>query len=156
MVGHTATFTFKVGPLNTHTCSISPTIIGFTGGRLLLDSFGIFRCSAVAFNLTSPMVAKYAHLRPIFRAGNSQQSLGARSGEHGGWVMTVIAAQQAMCGSVRYRDAETTATCHAASSELHRPTSARLAPRNDQQHSAQAVRTYGASGIRCQRILGIF
>jgi hypothetical protein len=32
------------------------------------------------------------------------------------------AAQQAMCGLVRYRDAETTlpATCRAVSSELHR------------------------------------
>jgi hypothetical protein len=76
-------------------------------------SFGIFRCSAVAFHLLSPMVAKCVHLRPIFRAGNSQQSLGARSGEHGGWVMTVIAAQQAMWGSVRYLDGETTVpACH--------------------------------------------
>jgi hypothetical protein len=39
---------------------------------------------------------------------NSQKSLGARSEECGGCVMTGIAAQQAMCGSVRYRDAETT------------------------------------------------
>jgi hypothetical protein len=32
--------------------------------------------------------------------------------------------QQAMCGSVRYRDAETTVACRAASSELHLATSA--------------------------------
>jgi hypothetical protein len=39
--------------------------------------------------------------------------LGARSGEYGGWVMTGIAPQQAMCGSLRYRDAETTVpACH--------------------------------------------
>ena len=82
------------------------------------------------------MVAKRVLLRPIFRVGNSQKSLGARSVEYGGWVMTGmrgIAAQQAMCGSVRYRDAETTlsATFRAVSSQLHRATSAKLARRND-------------------------
>jgi len=34
------------------------------------------------------MVAKRVPLRPIFRVVNSQKSLGARSGEYGGWVMT--------------------------------------------------------------------
>jgi len=34
------------------------------------------------------MVAKRVSLRTIFRAGNNQKSLGARSGEYGGWVMT--------------------------------------------------------------------
>jgi hypothetical protein len=71
----------------------------------------------------SSMVAKRVPLRPIFRVGKSQKSLGARSGEYGGWVMTGmflwlgIAAKQAMCGSVRYRDAETTvpATCRVPS-----------------------------------------
>jgi hypothetical protein len=59
------------------------------------------------------MVAKRATLRPSFRVGNSQKSLGARSGEYGGWLMTGTAAQQTMCGSVRYRDAETTVpACH--------------------------------------------
>jgi hypothetical protein len=40
-----------------------------------------------------------------------------------------IVAQQAMCGSVRYRDTETTVctTCRVASSELHRLTSAKPA-----------------------------
>ena len=41
----------------------------------------------VAFDMSS-MVAKRVPLRPIFRVGNSQKSLGARSGEYGGWVMT--------------------------------------------------------------------
>jgi hypothetical protein len=46
---------------------------------------------------------------PIFGAKNSQNLLGVRSGDCGGWVMT----QHAMCGSVRYRDAETTVpACH--------------------------------------------
>jgi hypothetical protein len=40
-------------------------------------------------------------------------SLGQRSEEYGGWVRTGIATEQAMCGSVRYRDAETTVpACH--------------------------------------------
>jgi hypothetical protein len=48
--------------------------------------------------------------------------------------MTGIAAQQAMCGSVRYRDGETnvSSTFPVASSELHRVTSAKLARRNGQ------------------------
>jgi hypothetical protein len=33
-------------------------------------------------------VAKCVLLRPIFRVGNNQKSLGARSGEHRGWEMT--------------------------------------------------------------------
>jgi len=51
-------------------------------------SFGIFWNSAVAFHLMSSMVAKRVPLRPIFRVENTQKSLGARSGEYGGWVMT--------------------------------------------------------------------
>ena len=51
-------------------------------------SFGIFRSSAVAFDMMSSMVAKRVPLRPIFRVGNSQKSIGTRSGEYGGWVMT--------------------------------------------------------------------
>jgi hypothetical protein len=48
---------------------------------LLLD----FLCRYLANNL---LVAKRVCLRPIFRVGNSQKSLGAGSGEYGGWVMT--------------------------------------------------------------------
>jgi len=33
------------------------------------------------------MVAKGVPLRPTFRVGNSQKSLGARSGKYSGWVM---------------------------------------------------------------------
>jgi hypothetical protein len=50
-------------------------------------SFGIFRSSAVAFYLLSSTVAKGVPLRPIFRVGNRQKSLEARSGEYGSWVM---------------------------------------------------------------------
>jgi hypothetical protein len=41
-----------------------------------------------------------------------------------------------MCGTVRYRDAESTlpATCRTVSSEMHRATSAKLAPRNDHRN----------------------
>jgi hypothetical protein len=58
--------------------------------------------------------------------------------------MTEIAAQQAIRGSVRYPNAETTvpANCRAVSSELRRATSAELAHRNDQQHSVLAIRTH--------------
>jgi hypothetical protein len=58
----------------------------------------------------SSMVAKLLPLRHILRGENSQKPLGAKSGQYGGWAMK----QQAMCGSVSYRDAET--TCRAASS----------------------------------------
>jgi hypothetical protein len=109
MVGHTERYliTFKVGPKH-----------------LREASFGIIRSSAVAFDLMSSTVVKCNTLRPIFRVGNSQKSPEARPGDCGGWVMT----QQAMCGSVRYPDAETTVpACYlprrAASSELHRATS---------------------------------
>jgi hypothetical protein len=51
-------------------------------------SFGIFCSSVVAFHSISSIVAKRVPLRPIFGVGNSQKSLGARSGEYGSWVMT--------------------------------------------------------------------
>jgi hypothetical protein len=75
--------------------------------------FVLFRSSAVAFHLMPFIVVKRDPLRPIFRVRNSQKSLGARSGGCGGWVMTGIAAQQAMCGLVRHRDTETSVpACH--------------------------------------------
>jgi hypothetical protein len=92
--------------------------------------FEIFGSFTVAFDLMSSMVEKCVPSRPIFRVTNSQKSLG----ECSGWVMTGTATQQAMCGSVRYRDAETTvptAFCD-ASSELRRTTSVKLTLRNDQ------------------------
>jgi hypothetical protein len=121
---------FKIGPLrvytqththtHTHTRYIDRVNVGSSGGRLLLD----LRSSTVAFHLMSFIVAKRVPLRLIFRVGNSQRSLGARSGEYGGWMMTGKffwarnCCTTVICGSVRYRDAETIAlaTCHAASS----------------------------------------
>ena len=50
-------------------------------------SFGIFWNSAITFDLMSSMFAKCIPLRPIFRVGNSQNSLGVRSREYSGWVM---------------------------------------------------------------------
>ena len=67
---------------HTHTCSIDPAIVGTTGERLLSKSSGV-RPS----HFMPSMVAKRVPLRPIFRVGNSRKSLGARSGEYGGWVM---------------------------------------------------------------------
>jgi hypothetical protein len=86
--------------------------------------FGIFLTSAVAFDVMSSMAVKHIPLWTIFRVRNSQKWLGERSGECGGWVMT----QQAICGSVRYRDAETTIpACHLS----HGATSARPALRKE-------------------------
>jgi hypothetical protein len=99
--------TFKVGPLRTQTHLLHRSCHCWKHRRKA--SFGIFRNSAVAFEFMFSMVAKSVPARPIFRVGNSPKPLGTRSGEYGGWVMT----QQAMCGSVRCRDAETTVpACH--------------------------------------------
>ena len=85
--------TFKVGPLyarartHTHTHLLHRSCHCWKYRRKAFFG-GIFRSSAVAFDLMSSVVAKRAPLRPIFRVGISQKSLGARSGEFGGWVMT--------------------------------------------------------------------
>jgi len=78
--------TFKVGPLRTHTHLLHRSYHCWKHRRKA--SFGIFRSSAVAFHLMSSTVGKRVPLRPIFRVGNSQKSLGERSGDYGGWVMT--------------------------------------------------------------------
>jgi hypothetical protein len=82
------------------------------------------------------------------------KSLGVSSGEYDCRMMTGIA----VCGSIRYRDAETTApaTCRSVSSELHLATSAKLALRNGLQRSVQAARTHGAPKRQCQIIPGTF
>jgi hypothetical protein len=49
------------------------------------------------FDLMSSMVVKRFPLRPIFRVGNSQKSLGVRSGEYGGWVMTGMLSSVRNC-----------------------------------------------------------
>jgi hypothetical protein len=93
-------------------------------------SFGIFWSSAMTFDLMSSVVAITCALEAHFGVGNSQKSLEARSGEYGGWVMTGIATQQVVCGSVHYLNEETTVP--ATFPELHCTTSAELAHRNDQ------------------------
>jgi hypothetical protein len=67
-----------------HTCSINPAIVGSTGGRLLLESFRVRPSHLICLF----MVVKRVPLRSIFRVGNSQKSLRARSGEYGGRVIT--------------------------------------------------------------------
>ena len=62
--------TFKVGPLRTH--ALAPSILPLLVAPAK-SSFGIFRSSAVAFNLMSSMVVKCVPWRPIFRVGNSQK-----------------------------------------------------------------------------------
>jgi hypothetical protein len=175
---------FKLRPLCK--CTLAPSILLLLGAPAD-GSLGIFLSSAVEFDLMFLMVRKLVPLRPIFRVGDSQKSLearsgewgvtrseiwrvrchserdlesevsserdlespvslgarsrewgvtrseiwrvrwdserdlestvslGARFGECGDWVMT----QQEMCGSVRYRDAETTVpACHLSSNFL--------------------------------------
>jgi hypothetical protein len=77
--------TFKVGHLRAHTHLLNKSCHFWKHRRKA--SFGIFYSSSVAFHLMSSMVAKSVLLRPVFRVGNSQKSLGARSGSYGGWVM---------------------------------------------------------------------
>jgi hypothetical protein len=91
--GNAYLITFQVGPLRT--CSIDPATVEAPAE----GSVGILRSSALAFHSMPSSVAK----RFPLRQGT------ARSAECGGWVMT----QQAMSGSVCYRDAATTVSaCH--------------------------------------------
>jgi hypothetical protein len=78
--------TYKIQLLHTHTHLLHRFCRRWKHRRKA--SFGIFCSSAVAFHWMSSIVAKCVPLRPIFRVGNSQKSLGARSGDYGGWVMT--------------------------------------------------------------------
>jgi hypothetical protein len=82
--GNANLITFKVGTLCTDTCSIDPATVWSTGGRLLFESSGVRPPHYFMYSIA----AKRVPLRPIFRVGNSRKSLGARSGEYGGWVMT--------------------------------------------------------------------
>ena len=77
--------TFKVRPLRTHT--LAPSILP------LLDALaGSFFWNLPEFSRRIRFYvlhgAKRVPLRHIFRTGNSRKSLGARSLEYGGWVMT--------------------------------------------------------------------
>jgi hypothetical protein len=88
--GNAYLITFNLRPLRTHT--LAPLSLPL----LEAPAEGFFWSSAVAFDLIPSQFAKRVPLRPILRVGISQKSLGARSGEHGDWVMTGIAAQQAI------------------------------------------------------------
>jgi hypothetical protein len=84
--------TYKVGLLSSrahkHThicnCSIKPAIFGSTSGRFVLESSRVRR--GIRFDVIHG--CEMLPLRTIFRVGNSQKSLGAKSREYGGWVMT--------------------------------------------------------------------
>jgi hypothetical protein len=86
--------------------------------------------------LMSSTVAKLVFLGPIFRVRNSQKySERVRwLGDDKCFPRRGIAAQQAMCGLMRYPVAETavSANCRAASKELHCVTPAKLERRNDE------------------------
>jgi hypothetical protein len=120
----------------------------------------MFRGSAIAFDLMSSIVAKHALLGPIFRVGNSQKSLGARSVEHGGRVKTGMfsrrgtATQQVMCGSARFVMQKPLALPLVAP----RPPNytARRARIDDRQQSVRAVRTRSAPNFRYQESRELF
>jgi hypothetical protein len=78
--GNAYLITFKVGPLRTH--ALAPSIL-----PLLEPPAEGFLWNHSEFGRR---VRLGVPLRPIFRVGNSQKSLGARSGEYGGWVIIVI------------------------------------------------------------------
>jgi hypothetical protein len=81
-----------------NTCSIDTATAGSTGGRLPLEYCGVRPSHSIRW---PPWLGN------VSPSGRQQET--ARSGEYGDWVIT----QQAMCGSVRYRDAETTVpACH--------------------------------------------
>ena len=77
--------TFKVRSLRTHTLapSILPLLDALAGGFFWnLPEFS----RRIRFYVLHG--AKRVPLRHIFRTGNSRKSLGAKSREYGGWVMT--------------------------------------------------------------------
>jgi hypothetical protein len=57
----------------THTSFIDPTIIGSTGGKLLLESSEVWLFYSICW---SPIIANRLPLRLIFRVWSSQKSLG--------------------------------------------------------------------------------
>jgi hypothetical protein len=118
--GNAFLITFEVGPLRAHTLapSILPRLEAPADGFFwTLPDFG----RRILFDV--PHSCETCPFGAYLRVGTSHKSLGARSREYDGWVMT----QQATCGSVRNRDAETTVhSCH-----LSRRSSAELARRND-------------------------
>jgi hypothetical protein len=106
--------TFKVGPLCIHTQthklvqSILPLLAAPAEGffRNLPESGRRIPFDALYGCATCP-------LETHFLRREQPKVTRARTGEYGGWVMTVIATQQAMRGSVRYREAETAVpACH--------------------------------------------
>jgi hypothetical protein len=123
--------TLEVGPFRTH--PLVPSTL------LLLEALaeGFFWNLPEFGHHIRFYVLHNCEIRPLethFQSRNSQKSLGARSKEYGCWMMTGIAAQQPVCGSVHYHDTESTApaTCCTASSESRCATSTNLARRKDQ------------------------
>jgi hypothetical protein len=84
--GNAYLITFNVGLLHAHTHLLHRSSHCFERQRKGL--FGIFWSSAITFHLISSMVVKHVPLRSIFVVWNCQKSLGVRSREYGGWVMT--------------------------------------------------------------------
>jgi hypothetical protein len=67
----------------TYHCAVDPSIVG-TPDRWLF--FGIFRGSAFAIPFDVLDGSEPCPLEAHFRVRNTQKSLGAKSGDYGGWV----------------------------------------------------------------------
>jgi hypothetical protein len=91
---------------HTHSCYIDPAIIGNIGRMFFLESSGV----QPSHSVWSPPC-----LRPIFTVGDSQKSLGARSGEYECCVMAgkFVSARNFCTTSDVWLGAETTVpACH--------------------------------------------
>jgi hypothetical protein len=99
---------------HTHTCSIGPATVGSAGRRLLLES----SWARPSHSIWCPPRLRNVSSRGPFAEQGTAQSHWERDQEISvaGWW------QQAMCGSVRYRDAETTVpACHLSRRFLCKP-----------------------------------
>jgi hypothetical protein len=113
--------TFKEGPMRAHIRAPSILSLLESPAEGSVPEFGRrVRFDALQGWETRP-------LRLISRTGNSQRSLGARSGEYGGRVMT----QEAMCGSVRCCEVEATVPAYHSSHRIL-PTASRSLCQNFQ------------------------
>jgi hypothetical protein len=116
---------------HTHTCARAQTLALRILLLLQTPSEGFLwspPVSVQSIRFVSSVVAKRVPSRPVFRVENSQKSLGETPGECGGCMITKCSSrhgtvgQQTMCGSVRYREAETVdpTACSTASCDEHR------------------------------------
>jgi hypothetical protein len=76
-----------------HTHSTEPDTVGNAGGNIRLQPSG----DRSSHSIRCPPWVRNVPFQPIFRAGGSQKLRGARSGEHGGWVLTGMFSPERKC-----------------------------------------------------------